>query len=170
MYRLSKKDVCTAKSLRERVDYTLLARKILDIKQDKDNFYISSYWISMFRIMWHVLPDEKSTWIALTNIYGIGRVRSQKILNKVWIDPMKKVKDLSEDDQKKISDELKNYVLESDLKRETAAAIKRLKEIKCYRGMRHNLGLPVRWQLTRKNARTAKKLLGRAKVRPVIKK
>ena len=91
--------------------------------------------------MGHVLPDDKSTWIALTNIYWIGRVRSNKILTKVGINPMKKVKDLTEEDQKKISDELKNYVLESDLKREVAAAIKRLKEIKCYRGMRHNLGL-----------------------------
>ena len=60
--------------------------------------------------------------------------------------------------------------MENDLKREVAAAIKRLKEIKCYRGMRHNLGLPVRGQLTRKNARTAKKLLGRSKVRPVLTK
>lgn len=120
--------------------------------------------------MGHVLPDEKSVWIALTNIYGIGRVRSQKILEKVNIDRMKKVKDLSEDEQKKISDELKNYVLESDLKREVAAAIKRLKEIKCYRWMRHNLWLPVRGQLTRKNAKTAKKLLWRSKVRPTIKK
>ena len=117
-----------------------------------------------------MLPDEKSIWIALTNIYGIGRVRSQRILDKVWIDSMKKVKDLTEEDQKKISDELKNYVLESDLKREVAAAIKRLKEIKCYRWMRHNLWLPVRWQLTRKNAKTAKKLLWRSKVRPTIKK
>lgn len=81
-----------------------------------------------------------------------------------------KVAALTEEDQKKISDELKKYVLESDLKREVAAAIKRLKEIKCYRGMRHNLGLPVRGQLTRKNARTAKKLMGRSKVRPVLKK
>jgi len=83
---------------------------------------------------------------------------------------MKKVKDISEEEQKKISDELQNYVLESDLKREIAAAIKRLKEIKCYRWIRHSVGLPVRWQLTRKNARTAKKLLGRSKVRPVLKK
>jgi small subunit ribosomal protein S13 len=60
--------------------------------------------------------------------------------------------------------------LENDLKREVAFAIKRLKEIKCYRGMRHNVGLPVRGQVTRKNARTAKKLLGRSKVRPVMKK
>ena len=124
----------------------------------------------MFRLLWHVLPDDKSIWIALTNIYGIGRVRSKKILENVKINYLTKVAQLNEDDQKKISDELKNYVLESDLKREVASAIKRLKEIKCYRGMRHNLWLPVRGQLTRKNARTAKKLLGRSKVRPVLKK
>lgn len=124
----------------------------------------------MFRLMGHVLPEEKSIWIALTNIYGIGRERSKKILAALNIEIMKKVRDISEEEQKMISDELKKYVLENDLKREVAAAIKRLKEIKCYRGMRHNLGLPVRGQLTRKNARTAKKLLGRSKVRPVLKK
>ncbi|MBB1557245.1 MAG: 30S ribosomal protein S13 [candidate division SR1 bacterium] len=124
----------------------------------------------MFRLMGHVLPEEKSIWIALTNIYGIGRERSKKILTALNIEIMKKVRDISEEEQKMISDELKKYVLENDLKREVAAAIKRLKEIKCYRGMRHNLGLPVRGQLTRKNARTAKKLLGRSKVRPVLKK
>ena len=124
----------------------------------------------MFRLMGHVLPEEKSIWIALTNIYGIGRERSKKILTALNIEIMKKVRDISEEEQKMISDELKKYVLENDLKREVAAAIKRLKEIKCYRGMRHNLGLPVRGQLTRKNARTAKKLLGRSKMRPVLKK
>ena len=124
----------------------------------------------MFRLMGHVLPEEKSIWIALTNIYGIGRERSKKILAALNIEIMKKVRDISEEEQKMISDELKKYVLENDLKIEVAAAIKRLKEIKCYRGMRHNLGLPVRGQLTRKNARTAKKLLGRSKVRPVLKK
>ncbi len=124
----------------------------------------------MFRLMGHVLPEEKSIWIALTNIYGIGRVRSKKILDKVGVNYMLKVSALTEEQQKLISDEIKNYTLESDLKREVATAIKLLKEIKCYRGMRHNLGLPVRWQLTRKNARTAKKLLGRSKVRPVLKK
>lgn len=120
--------------------------------------------------MGHVLPEEKSIWIALTNIYGIGRERSKKILGNLKIEYMKKVSDITEEEQKLISDELKNYVLENDLKREVASAIKRLKEIKCYRGMRHNLGLPVRGQLTRKNGRTAKKLLGRSKVRPVLKK
>lgn len=124
----------------------------------------------MFRLMGHVLPEEKSIWIALTMIYGIGRERSKKILGNLNIPYMKKVSEISEEEQKLISDELKKYVLENDLKREVASAIKRLKEIKCYRGMRHNLGLPVRWQLTRKNWRTAKKLLGRSKVRPVLKK
>jgi len=80
----------------------------------------------------------------MTSIYGIGRSRSKKILDKLGIPFMKKVKDISEEEQKKISDELQNYVLESDLKREIASAIKRLKEIKCYRVMRHSIGLPVR--------------------------
>jgi len=124
----------------------------------------------MFRLMGHVLPEEKSIWIALTTIYWIGRERSRKILDQLKINYMKKVKDVTEEEQKLISDELKNYVLENDLKREVASAVKRLKEIKCYRWMRHNLWLPVRGQLTRKNARTAKKLLGRSKVRPVLKK
>ena len=93
----------------------------------------------MFRLMGHVLPDNKSIWIALTNIYGVGQTRSRKILDTIKIDFMTKVKDLEESDQKKISDELKNYLLENDLKREIGSNIKRLKEIKCYRGMRHNL-------------------------------
>lgn len=123
----------------------------------------------MFRLMWHVLPDSKSIWIALTDIYGIGRKKSRKILDTLKISYMKKIKDISEEEQKIIADELKKYVLENDLKREIAFAIKRLKEIKCYRGNRHSMWLPVRGQLTRKNARTAKKLLGRSKVRPVLK-
>jgi small subunit ribosomal protein S13 len=80
------------------------------------------------------------------------------------------VKDISEDEEKAINNVLKEMHLENDLKREVNGFIKRLKEIKCYRGMRHNLGLPVRGQITRKNARTAKKLLGRSRVRPVLKK
>jgi small subunit ribosomal protein S13 len=124
----------------------------------------------MFRLLWHVVPDSKNIWIGLTTVYGIGRPKSKHILNQLDIDLFKKVKDLSEDDQKKITDFLKEMVLESDLRKETAASIKRLKEVKCYRGIRHNLGLPVRWQVTRKRAKTAKKLLGRSRVRPVLKK
>lgn len=124
----------------------------------------------MFRVMWHVLAEDKSIWIALTAIYWVGRSRSKKMLESVWVPFMKKVKDITEAEQKKIVDELKKYVLESDLKREIASAIKRLKEIKCYRWIRHSVWLPVRGQCTRKNARTAKKLMGRTKVRPVLKK
>lgn len=124
----------------------------------------------MLRIQGHVIPEQKNIWIGLTAVYGIGRARSQKILTELGIDPFKKVKDISSDEEKKITDALKDYLLENDLRREVNSFIKRLKEIKCYRGMRHNLGLPVRGQATRKNGRTAKKLLGRAKVRPVLKK
>lgn len=124
----------------------------------------------MLRIQWHVIPDAKNIWIGLTSVYGIGRSKSKKILEELKIDPFKKVKDITPDEEKSIVDYLRDMVLENDLKRETNASIKRLKEIKSYKGMRHNLGLPVRWQSTRKNGRTAKKLLGRARVRPVTKK
>jgi small subunit ribosomal protein S13 len=124
----------------------------------------------MFRLSGHVLPENKSIWVGLTSVYGIGLKRSKTILADANIPHMKKVKDISEDEQKKILEQIQKYILENDLKREVAFAIKRLKEIKCYRGMRHNLGLPVRGQLTRKNAKTAKKLMGRSKVRPVLKK
>jgi small subunit ribosomal protein S13 len=124
----------------------------------------------MLRIQWHVIPDSKNIWIGLTAVYGIGREKSAEILKGIKIDPFKKVKDISEDEEKAINNVLKEMHLENDLKREVNGFIKRLKEIKCYRGMRHNLGLPVRGQLTRKNARTAKKLLGRSRVRPVLKK
>lgn len=124
----------------------------------------------MFRLMWHVLPENKSIWVGLTTIYGIWLKKSDAVLAKLKIQRLKKVKDITEDEQKKIWDEIRTFVLENDLKREVAFAIKRLKEIKCYRGMRHNVWLPVRGQATRKNARTAKKLMGRSKVRPVLKK
>jgi len=124
----------------------------------------------MFRLYGHLLPDNKAIWIALTYIYWIGRSRSKNILGSLGIPLEKKVKDLTDEEKKKITDLLKQYTLENDLRRQVAQDIKRLKEIKCYRGMRHNLGLPVRWQKTRKNAKTAKKLLWRSRVRPVLKK
>lgn len=124
----------------------------------------------MFRIQWHVIPDQKNIWVWLTSVYGIWLSRSQSILKKLLIDKFKKVKDLTDEEMKLINDELKELVLENDLRREVAWAIKRLKEIKCYRWIRHNIWLPVRWQKTSKNARTAKKLLWRSRVRPVLKK
>lgn len=124
----------------------------------------------MLRIQWHVIPDAKNIWIGLTAVYGIGRQKSKEILTDLGIDPFKKVKDITDAEEKKIVEALKEMTVENDLKREVNAFIKRLREIKCYRGMRHNLGLPVRGQVTRKNGKTAKKLLGRARVRPVLKK
>lgn len=124
----------------------------------------------MLRIQWHVIPDAKNIWIGLTYVYGIGRPKSKEILISLHIDPFKKVKDITETEEKAIVGILKDMALENDLKREVNGFIKRLREIKCYRWMRHNLGLPVRWQVTRKNAKTAKKLLGRSRVRPVLKK
>lgn len=124
----------------------------------------------MLRLMWHVIPDNKSIWIGLTKIYWIWRNKSSTILKEMGIDLMKKVKDITDDEEKTISVYFKDMVLENDLRRDIQGHIKRLKEIKCYRGMRHNLWLPVRGQSTKKNAKTAKKLLWRARVRPVLKK
>ena len=124
----------------------------------------------MFRLQGHLIPDNKAIWIGLTYVYGIGLSTSRTILEKMDIPLEKKVKDLSEEEQKALTDTLKEMLLENDLRREVGGHIKRLKEIKCYRGMRHNLGLPVRGQNTRKRGATAKKLLGRSRVRPILKK
>ncbi len=124
----------------------------------------------MFRIQWHVLPENQVIWTALTKIYGVGLQVSKKLLAKHNIPLNKRVRDISEEEQKVISDEIKESIVENDLRREVGNAIKRLKEIRCYRGMRHNLGLPVRGQQTKQNGHTAKKLLGRSRVRPVLKK
>ena len=140
----------------------------LGTNKGKDNFTL--YEIQMFRIQGHLLSDKKAIWIALTAVYGIGLSTSKKILDKHSIDLEKKVWDLTEQEQKILTDELKEMILENDLRREVNGNIKRLKEIKCYRWMRHNLGLPVRGQRTLRHAKTAKKLLWRSRVRPVLKK
>lgn len=124
----------------------------------------------MLRLQGHIIPDNKSIWVWLTYIYGIGFSTSRKICEKYGFSLQKKVKDLTEDEIKKLSEYLKGMLLENDLRREVSGHIKRLKEIKCYRWMRHNLWLPVRWQNTRKRWKTAKKLLWRSRVRPVLKK
>lgn len=111
----------------------------------------------MARIAGVDLPNEKRVEIGLTYIYGIGRVRSNKILKETGVNPDVRVKDLTEDDIAKIRSNIeKNYVVEGDLKRDIALDIKRLSEIGCYRGIRHRKGLPVRGQNTRTNARTRK--------------
>ncbi|MBE5896237.1 MAG: 30S ribosomal protein S13 [Lachnospiraceae bacterium] len=112
----------------------------------------------MARIAGVDLPREKRVEIGLTYIYGIGRVTSNEILEAANVDPSTRVKDLTDDEVKKISaviDE-KNILVEGDLRRDIALNIKRLQEIGCYRGIRHRKGLPVRGQKTKTNARTRK--------------
>lgn len=111
----------------------------------------------MARISGVDLPNEKRIEIALCYIYGIGRTLSSKILETCSINPDTRVKDLTDDDVSKIRDALENgYTVEGDLRREIAMNIKRLTEIGCYRGRRHRMGLPVRGQRTKTNARTRK--------------
>jgi len=125
----------------------------------------------MFRLLGHVLPEKKAIGMALTNIYGIWVSRATEICKDLGLDFNKKVKDLTDEEKKLISDKVRNdYVLENDLRRQVNWDIKRLKELKTIRGMKHNLWMPVRGQQTRTNAKTAKKLLGRARVRPTTKK
>jgi len=111
----------------------------------------------MARISGVDLPPKKSIEFALPHIYGIGHVTSRKILKDVGIDPRKKVKDLDEKELSQIRQEIEqNYKVEGGLRADVSANIKRLVEINCYRGVRHKLGLPVRGQRTRTNARTRK--------------
>jgi small subunit ribosomal protein S13 len=111
----------------------------------------------MARIAGVDLPLNKRVEIGLTYIYGIGRSRSNKILSSAQVNPDTRVKDLTEDDVRKIrqviTDEGK---VEGDLRKDVGLDIKRLMEINCYRGMRHRRGLPVRGQRTHTNARTRK--------------
>ena len=112
----------------------------------------------MARIAGVDLPRDKRIEIGLTYIYGIGRVTADNLLEKAGVDPDIRVKDLTDDDVKKISDVIdeEGILVEGDLRRDTALNIKRLQEIGCYRGIRHRKGLPVRGQKTKTNARTRK--------------
>ena len=106
------------------------------------------------RIAGYNLQDLKRVDIALTYIYGIGRKNVVEILKKAEVDAGKRVKALSEEEQKRIQKVLEGYKLEGDLRAEIHGDIKRLKEIGSYRGSRHSKNLPVRGQRTRSNART----------------
>jgi small subunit ribosomal protein S13 len=111
----------------------------------------------MARIAGVDLPREKRVEIGLTYIFGIGRVSSNKILEKAQVSPDTRCKDLTDDEVKRISDVIdETMTVEGDLRREIAMNIKRLQEIGCYRGIRHRKGLPVRGQKTKTNARTRK--------------
>lgn len=110
----------------------------------------------MARIAGINVPVNKHTVIALTSVYGIGNKRAQRICVMAKIEPSKKIKDLSEKELNAIRAEISKYAVEGDLRREVAMNIKRLIDLKCYRGVRHHRGLPVRGQRTHTNARTRK--------------
>ena len=110
----------------------------------------------MARIAGVNIPDSKHLNIALTYIYGIGRVRADHICQTVGASPQTKVKDLSEVVLEKIRQAVAKFTVEGDLRREVAMSIKRLMDLSCYRGLRHRKGLPVRGQRTKTNARTRK--------------
>ena len=112
----------------------------------------------MARIAGVDLPREKRVEIGLTYIYGIGRATSNKILAEAGVNPDTRVRELTDDEVKKISEAMEklDVTVEGDLRREIALNIKRLQEIGCYRGVRHRKGLPVRGQKTKTNARTRK--------------
>ena len=111
----------------------------------------------MARIAGVDLPRDKRIEIALTYIYGIGLTTSQKLLKMVGVNPDTRTRDLTEDEVVKLRDIIdKEAIVEGDLRRERQMASKRLVDIGCYRGRRHRLGLPVRGQNTKNNARTRK--------------
>jgi small subunit ribosomal protein S13 len=102
------------------------------------------------------LPKNERVEIGLTRIYGIGRSLSKKILADTGVNPDTRVKDLKDEDIVKLRSAIENYKVEGDLRRDISMNIKRLIEIGSYRGLRHKLGLPVRGQRTKTNARTRK--------------
>ncbi|MCC5912614.1 MAG: 30S ribosomal protein S13 [Clostridiaceae bacterium] len=121
----------------------------------------------MARIAGVDLPRDKRVEIGLTYIFGIGRKTSNDILASAGVNPDTRVKDLTEEEVNKLRKSIdENYNVEGDLRREVSLNIKRLKEIRCYRGIRHVKGLPLRGQKTKTNARTRKgpkKTVGRKK-------
>jgi small subunit ribosomal protein S13 len=108
------------------------------------------------RIQGITIPDEKRLEFALTAIYGIGREKAKLILNDLGIDYMKKTKELSPEEENKIRESIEKVKTEGDLKREVSGNIKRLKDIKAYRGTRHIKKLPSRGQRSKTNSRTVR--------------
>jgi len=111
----------------------------------------------MPRVIGVEIPDKKRLEIALTYIYGVGRTTSLKVCKELNLDVGMKARDLTEDQIQTIGSHLqKQYAVEGQLRRQVAASINRLRDIGCWRGLRHRRGLPVRGQRTRTNARTRK--------------
>lgn len=110
----------------------------------------------MARIAGVDLPKNKRGFIALTYIYGIGRTRALEVLQRAQVDPTKKVMEWTDEEIARIRSVIQDYKVEGQLRSEVQMNIKRLIDIGCYRGLRHKMGLPVRGQRTRTNARTRK--------------
>lgn len=108
------------------------------------------------RISGITIPDEKQLTYALTVVYGIGLSRSAALLAELGIEPTKKATDLTTEQENAIREKVESYRIEGDLRREVSANVKRLKDIKSYRGSRHAKRLPARGQRTKTNARTLK--------------
>jgi len=108
------------------------------------------------RILGITVPNEKRLEIGLTCLYGIGISSTRKILDQVSIDRGKRAKDLTSDEENKIRNVIEGMTIEGNLKREVSGNIKRLKDIKAYRGIRHLKRLPVRGQRTKTNSRTVR--------------
>jgi small subunit ribosomal protein S13 len=108
------------------------------------------------RVSGITIPDEKRLEIGLTVIYGIGRSRAHDILDEAKVEYGKRAKDLSSDEENSLRQIIENFEIEGDLKRGKSENIKRLKDIKAYRGMRHSLRLPSRGQRTKTNSRTVR--------------
>jgi small subunit ribosomal protein S13 len=110
----------------------------------------------MIRVSGVIMPPNKHVGIALQSIFGIGRTRALQICKAVGVEASVKISDLKDDVVTLIQKAAAEFEVEGDLRRRVAINIKRLRDIKCYRGLRHRMGLPVRGQRTRTNARTRK--------------
>ena len=111
----------------------------------------------MPRLVGVEIPDSKRTVIALTYVYGVGRKTAERICAEAGIDESKRAKELTEDELARIASVIeRSYTIEGQLRRQEQQNIARLRDIGCYRGLRHRRGLPVRGQRTRTNARTRK--------------
>ena len=114
------------------------------------------------RISGTTIPDDKRVVISITYVFGIGPKRAVDICEKLKIDSLRRVKDLSPEEEESLREAVKEYVLEADLRREVSQNVKRLQDIGSYRGYRHRRRLPVRGQQTKTNARTRKGRKGMA--------
>jgi small subunit ribosomal protein S13 len=111
----------------------------------------------MPRLLGVDIPNDKPTFISLTYLYGVGPKVARELCHKAGVDPQRKARELADDELSRMAALLeRDYVVEGPLRRQVQQNINRLRDIKCYRGIRHRLGLPVRGQRTRTNARTRK--------------